>query len=252
MEGSFFIRVPGESCGDPPVKPSSADLSEVQRHGKKMIGCREGDMDAILMTVSYSISTCFPPTSNVLCRPVFSQLPPRLSPWKVTTCFHSTRAIRPPPTYHFYLSDPLAHPTGRRSTGRTSPFREMYYTSLLRPLPESTPCCSLVWCSALSSPFLRPGHNHRRDLFSKSPGTAEHHHTKTRMRTYSGDPDHPGPSRPRYTSPFPSSSWALSTSSYPSTKRSLSLSWASFPLFHPRAWSSHYCRARGSTDHAAT
>lgn len=253
----FLIHVTGASCGDPAVKPSSADLSrlsEVQRHVGKMIGCGEGDLDAILVTVSYSISTCFPPTSNVLCRPVFLQSPPRLSPWKVTTCFHSTHAIRPfhyRPTYHLYLCNPSAYRTGRRPTGRTSPIMEMFYTSLLRPLSESTPWCSLVWCSALSSPFLRPGHNHRRDLFPKSPGTAEHH-TKIRMRAYSVDPRHPGSSKPRYTSPFPSSSWALSTSSYPSTKRSPSLSWASFPLSHPRAWSPRYCRARGTTGHAAT
>jgi hypothetical protein len=58
-ERLFLIPITDESCGDPTVKPSSADLSRLWE-GEKMIGCIEGDMDAILMTVSYSSSACSP------------------------------------------------------------------------------------------------------------------------------------------------------------------------------------------------
>jgi hypothetical protein len=55
-EGLFLIRVIAESCGDLSVRPSSP---EAQRQGKKLIGCIEGEVDAILMLVGSSISFPF-------------------------------------------------------------------------------------------------------------------------------------------------------------------------------------------------
>ena len=250
FEGLFLIHVVGERCGDPAAKPPSVDLFGVQRQGKKTIGCGEGDMDAILMTVSSSISSYFFSDSSVLCRLAFSQLQSRLSPSKVTIRFHSTCAIRPshyPSTCHLYLSNPSAHPTARRSTGRTSSFEEVHHTCLLRPLSESTHRGSSVWCSVLPSSSFP--HNHRPDSYRRSPGTADR---CTNMRTYSGRPDRPGPSKPCCPSLFSCSSWASSTSSYPSTKPSPPAYSASFLHSLSHALSSRRCGAHASTGHITT
>jgi hypothetical protein len=61
-EWLFFIHVIDESCGDPAIKLSFVDLYEVQKQGKKMIGCREGVIDAVLLAVSSIISSYLPPS----------------------------------------------------------------------------------------------------------------------------------------------------------------------------------------------